>query len=88
MENARKCWEAWPAEERTKEEACNPEVLGDPVECIKAWDCRMSEELRRIRPILEPLLRTQYPNPFMKWAEAFRIEAENFDKKKAGMGAA
>jgi hypothetical protein len=41
----------------------------------------MSEELRRIGPVLEPLTRMQYPNPFMKWVEAFKIEAEKFNKK-------
>jgi hypothetical protein len=72
------------AEEKAGEEGCNPEVLGDPVQCIEAWDQRMSEELRRIHPILEPLTRMQYPNPFMKWVEAFKIEAEKFNKE-AGM---
>jgi hypothetical protein len=46
------------AEEKPQEETCTPEVLGDPVQCINAWDNRMSEELRKIRPILEPLLKS------------------------------
>jgi hypothetical protein len=87
MKKACEWEETSKAEEKQQEDACYPEVLGDPVECIKAWDNRMSEDLRRIRPILEPLMRAQYPNPFMKWVDAFRIESENFNKK-AGMKAA
>jgi|WetSurMetagenome_2_1015567.scaffolds.fasta_scaffold1305375_1 hypothetical protein len=69
------------AEEKAEDESCNPEVLRDPVQCIEAWDHRMSEELRRIGPVLEPLMRMQYPNPFMKWVEYFKIKAEKFNKK-------
>jgi hypothetical protein len=87
MKTARTPEETRKAEGKPWEEGCNPEVLGDPVQCIEAWDYRMSEELKRIRPILGPLMQTQYPNPFMKWVEAFRIEAENFNKK-AGVKAA
>ena len=69
------------AEEKAEDESCHLEILRDPVQCIEAWDHRMSEELRRIGPVLEPLTRMQYPNPFMKWVEAFKIEAEKFNKK-------
>ena len=82
METARKSEETRKAEGKSWEGGCNPEVLGDPVHCIEAWDHRMSEDLRKIRPILEPLTRAQYQNPFIKWVEAFRIEAENFNKKR------
>jgi hypothetical protein len=81
MDEARNPKETRKTEGRPWEESCNPEVLGDPVQRIEAWDHRLSEDLRRIRPILEPLMRAQYPNPFMKWVEAFKIEAENFNKK-------
>jgi hypothetical protein len=87
MKTARNPEETREAEEKTEKETCDPEVLGDPVQCIVAWDNRMSEELRKIRPILEPLMRMQYPNPFTKWVEAFRKEAENFNRN-GGMKAA
>jgi hypothetical protein len=81
MRKASEYEETGKATGKPQEDACNPEVLGDPMQCIEAWGNRMSEELRRIRPILEPLTRAQYPNPFIKWVEAFRIEAENFNRK-------
>jgi hypothetical protein len=73
--------ETMKAEEIAEDESCNLAVLGDPVQCIEAWDDRMSEELRRIGPVLEPLTRMQYPNPFMKWVAYFKMEAEKFNKK-------
>ncbi len=81
MEKSLEYEETMNAEEKRQEGVCNSEVLGDPVECIVAWDIRLSEDLRKIRPLIEPLTRMQYPNPFLKWVEAFRTEAENFNKK-------
>jgi hypothetical protein len=79
MKKASEYEETRKTEDKMQKETCAHEVLGDPVQCMEAWDNRMSEELRRIRPILEALMCTQYPNPFMKWIEAFKIEAENFN---------
>jgi hypothetical protein len=87
MNTARNPEETKKVEGKPWEEGCNPEVLGDPVQCIEAWDNRMSEELKRMWPILGPLMRTQYPNPLIKWVETFRIEAEDLNKN-GGMKAA